>query len=83
VQNSGIMQAVPELLDEAERRAGRECDNLSAIALTWEQHSGVAPSVPREQAAADTRNSYLSDEEIERAIADIRNAMKGQPNGKT
>jgi serine/threonine protein phosphatase PrpC len=32
----GIMQAVPELLDEAERRAGRECDNLSVIALTWE-----------------------------------------------
>ena len=36
VQKSGIMQAVPELLDEAERRAGRACDNLSAIALTWE-----------------------------------------------
>ena len=33
---SGIMQAVPKLLDEAERRAGRECDNLSVIALTWE-----------------------------------------------
>lgn len=36
VQRRGIMQAVPELLDEAERRAGRECDNLSAIAVTWE-----------------------------------------------
>ena len=36
VLNSGIIQAVPELLDEAERRAGRECDNLSAIAVTWE-----------------------------------------------
>jgi len=36
VEKSGIMQAVPELLDEAERRAGHECDNLSVIALTWE-----------------------------------------------
>jgi PPM family protein phosphatase len=36
LQKSGIMQAVPELLDEAERRAGRACDNLSAIAVTWE-----------------------------------------------
>ena len=33
---NGIMQAIPELLDEAERCAGRECDNLSVIALTWE-----------------------------------------------
>jgi serine/threonine protein phosphatase PrpC len=36
LQQNGIMQAIPELLDEAERRAGRECDNLSVIALTWE-----------------------------------------------
>lgn len=36
LQRSGIMQAVPELLDEAERRAGRECDNLSVIGVTWE-----------------------------------------------
>ncbi len=36
VLKMGIMQAVPELLDEAERRAGRDCDNLSAIAVTWE-----------------------------------------------
>lgn len=36
LQKSGIMQAVPELLDEAERRAGRDCDNLSVIGVTWE-----------------------------------------------
>ncbi len=36
VLNNGIMQAVPKLLDEAERRAGRECDNLSVVAVTWE-----------------------------------------------
>jgi len=36
LQTADIMQAVPELLDEAERRAGRACDNLSVIALRWE-----------------------------------------------
>jgi serine/threonine protein phosphatase PrpC len=36
LQANGIMQAIPELLDEAERRAGRGCDNLSVIAVTWE-----------------------------------------------
>jgi serine/threonine protein phosphatase PrpC len=36
VQRSGIMQTVPKLLDEAERRAGRACDNLSVIAVAWE-----------------------------------------------
>lgn len=36
VLNRAIIEAVPALLDEAERRAGRECDNLSAIAVSWE-----------------------------------------------
>jgi serine/threonine protein phosphatase PrpC len=36
LQRSGIMQAVPELMEEAERRAGQACDNLSVIAVTWE-----------------------------------------------
>ncbi len=43
VMKNCILQAVPELLDEAERRAGRECDNLSAIAVTWERHSETVP----------------------------------------
>ena len=36
LESEDIMNAVPKLLDESERRAGRECDNLSVIALTWE-----------------------------------------------
>ena len=31
-----ISRTIPQLLDEAERRAGRECDNLSVVALRWE-----------------------------------------------
>ena len=40
------MQAVPELLDTAELRAGRECDNLSVIAMNWaDSYSGAAHQV--------------------------------------
>ncbi len=46
VLKMGIMQAVPELLDEAERRDGDECDNLSAVAVTWEESSPAARTEP-------------------------------------
>ena len=94
ILKNGIMQAVPELLDEAERRAGHECDNLSAIALAWEEHapteqpdqgrpleSIAAP--PQETGAAAAPGEYLADDEIERAIARIRSAIKGQADDKT
>ncbi|MBE0620187.1 MAG: serine/threonine-protein phosphatase [Burkholderiales bacterium] len=42
VEKMGIMQAAPALLDEAERCAGRECDNLSVVAMTWDGHSRAA-----------------------------------------
>jgi len=97
VLKNGIMQAVPELMDEAERRAGRECDNLSVIAMTWEGDTqtarpGYAPpraalshaaAASQAQDADNAQNGYLSDDEIERAIERIRNAIKGHPNGKT
>jgi len=35
LQSADVTHAVPQLLDEAERRAGRGCDNLSAVAVTW------------------------------------------------
>jgi serine/threonine protein phosphatase PrpC len=50
LRKKGIMRAVPALLDEAERRAGRFCDNLSAIAMTWEKHVPVArPGQPSDR----------------------------------
>ncbi len=97
--NTGIMQAVPELLDQAERRAGHECDNLSAIAMSWEEpgvhaHRVSAGSEPAQSEPAEphpapaplaeaSRGEYLSDEEIEQAIARIRNAIKRQNDDKT
>lgn len=53
--------AVPALLDEAERIAGRSGDNLSLLALRWEE--GLAGESP-------------SDEELERAIDQIRGIIR-------
>lgn len=85
VLKMGIMQGVPELLDEAELRAGRECDNLSVVALTWEEQVRPAPTEPAAGAATTpaaepAQEVYLSDAEIERAIAQIRDSMKRQTN---
>ncbi|HUX23720.1 MAG TPA: protein phosphatase 2C domain-containing protein [Burkholderiales bacterium] len=94
----GIMQAVPGLLDDAERRAGRQCDNLSAVAVTWQEHpaaarpeqvpAGARPmdsvtALQRQAGSAETRDEYLSDDEIEHAIARIQNAINGQANDKS
>lgn len=54
-------QAVPQLLDDAEQKAGPKADNLSLIALRWETESPWAPQI-----------GSPSDDDIERAIDEIR-----------
>lgn len=88
--------AVPELMALAELRAGRGCDNLSVVAVRWNEEA-VAPTraaapvtVPsfelptdvQEPGAtgADPGEVSMSDEEIERAIADIKAALKQYNN---
>lgn len=98
VLNMGIMQAGPELLDEAERRAGRDSDNLSLIAMSWEGASAAAQpdqatasglqldavaSLPPATEATQAQDGYLTDDEIERAIARLRGAIKRQTDDKT
>ena len=87
-----IMRAIPELLDAAELRAGRECDNLSTVAMNWaDSRSGAAHQVstltlePASFATqiegfgnAGTELAELSDAEIESSIAEIRNAIRRQ-----
>jgi serine/threonine protein phosphatase PrpC len=91
-----IMAGIPNLLDLAEARAGRDGDNLSALAMTWAEELlddetqwistvEMEPSAYKTTVAQFGRNSqigqpeqvgYLSDEEIERAISEIRVAIK-------
>ncbi len=84
-----IMRAVPELLTQAEQRAGKDADNLSAVAMTWTdsvqvQSPGEVSTQTLELDAVITQvedfkkedHSDLTDEEIERAIGEIRDAIR-------
>ncbi len=85
-----IMKAMPLLLDAAETRAGREADNLSVIAMTWTAsatgaEAGEISTQTLEMDGFSTQledfgetlydQTGLSDEEIERAIEEIRDAI--------
>ncbi len=85
-----IMKAMPRLLDDAEQRAGNECDNLSVVAMTWEESfpgnsAGEVTTQTLELDAFTTQledfglsesdATDLTDEEIERAIEEIRTAI--------
>ncbi len=88
LMNSDIMTAIPELLDLAEVRAGADCDNLSVVAMTWAgRHVKAAGEVSTQTLALDGVSTQLgdfsqaddgdlSDEEIERAIQEIRAAIR-------
>ena len=89
LKRDNLMQAVPMLLGQAEIRNGPTADNLSIIAVRWEDSyidAASAPSLVSTQTMSrDTvttrldefgRNpnykSELSEDEIERAIEEIR-----------
>jgi serine/threonine protein phosphatase PrpC len=80
-------QAIPDLMALAEMRAGDECDNLSVVALAWgedEAAADVPQTVPQREAATDVQDFTatdldflrMSDEEIEKAIAEIKAALR-------
>jgi len=83
-----LMSAIPALLDLAELRAGADCDNLSVVAMNWEGSQRAAGGeVSTQTLALDTvstqlgdfsqaDNGDLSDAEIERAIQEIRAAIR-------
>src|SRR6266480_3134392 len=84
-------QAIPDLMALAEMRAGEECDNLSVVALAWAEDEVAADApqtVPqavaqRERAtdvqdftATDLDFLHVSDEDIEKATAEIKAALR-------
>ncbi|MFN0163446.1 MAG: PP2C family protein-serine/threonine phosphatase [Burkholderiales bacterium] len=86
--NEPVARAVPALMNQAERRAGADSDNLSVVAMTWDEIGAAGPnSVSTMTLPPDGYSSkidafdqgagheYLSDAEIEKAIAEIRNAI--------
>ena len=95
LQHEAILTLVPTLLEEAEKIAGAESDNLSVIGLTWERQeeeepvsSTITMTMPMEGFTTSSMNSTqelsafkddISDEEIQRAISEIQDAIKKAP----
>jgi serine/threonine protein phosphatase PrpC len=93
LRKQDIMGLLPGLMVEAHRRAGGQSDNISVVAMTWEAQD--APGFPETaQADGDpfTTSSNtvqldavvpatedVTDEEIEKAIAEIQDAIKRVP----
>ncbi len=93
LNGQGVMEAVPRMLDQAEAAAGPGCDNLSLIAMCWQDEMGaMRPDAISTRTMAldkfttqlesfETTRSPVSDfdlteDEIERAIAEINSAIQ-------
>jgi serine/threonine protein phosphatase PrpC len=80
-----LKHAIPELVTLAEHRAGRECDNVSVVAMTWGEEAvaeaqAAVPDGPRTDiqdfTATDLDFMRMTDEDIEKAISDITAALR-------
>jgi serine/threonine protein phosphatase PrpC len=89
-----ITALMPGLLVEAQRRAQGESDNVSVVAMTWENQEDASvadtQSMDDEQFATSTNTTEqldaantpledVTDDDIERAIAEIQSAIKKVP----
>ena len=89
-----LKKALPELITLAETRAGPRCDNISVLAIHWQDKAVAAPAepmtVPIEDAPTHVRDftatepdfMHMSDAEIERQIAEIKKALKKHDPGR-
>ncbi len=80
-----LEEAIPELAELAETRGGPLADNVSALAMTWGEEE-VEPSGPAAEStvvedftATDLDFMRMSDEDIEKAIEEIRAALRRNP----
>ena len=86
-----LLDLVPKLMEEAERKAGAESDNLSVIGLTWEHQEDDEPSAsvtvtePIQGFTTSSLNTIqqgsamkdeISDADIQKAIDEIQSAIK-------
>jgi serine/threonine protein phosphatase PrpC len=94
LRKQGVLDLLPGLLTEAQRRALGESDNLSVVAMTWENQDDPrlpdTQSMDEQQFATSTNTTAqldstapavedVTDEDIERAIAEIQSAIKKVP----
>jgi len=94
LQKQALTSLMPGLMNEAHRRASGEGDNLTVVAMTWENQEDAlvadTQSLDNEEFATSTNTTQMlggkgddvadvTDDDIERAIAEIQNAIKKVP----
>lgn len=84
--NDPLAKAVPAIMTHAEQRAGKDADNITALAMTWNEGEAAADGISTMTLPPGQFNSQmdlanaapaddLSDDDIEQAISNIRNAL--------
>jgi serine/threonine protein phosphatase PrpC len=93
LRKQAVVDLMPGLLTEAHRRAKGESDNLSVVAMTWENQEDASvadtSSLDDEQFASSSNTTEqldvevpaddVTDEDIERAITEIQTAIRKVP----
>jgi serine/threonine protein phosphatase PrpC len=92
LRKQDIIGLLPGLIIEAHRRAGGQSDNISVVAMTWEAQDdpGFPETVQADGEFTTSSNTVqldavvpatedVTDEEIEKAIAEIQDAIKKVP----
>ena len=90
LESGSVAQAVPRLAALAGERAGPDSDNITALALAWGEDAVPMRAGPHTVPLADVATAVqdfgatdpdflrMTDEDIERAIAQIKEALKRQ-----
>ena len=77
-----LAPAVDELAELAERRAGPSSDNISVVAMTWREGKALGPEAEvehtpvQDMTATDLDYLRVSDADIEKAIEELKTALK-------
>lgn len=77
-----LTSSVPGVLDAAERAAGPNADNLSLIAMRWEAPDPDGDTLNlRDEGMIPRPLQQISDDELERAVAEIRSRLPYTSDG--
>jgi PPM family protein phosphatase len=77
-ESGGLQQSTPALLNEAERRNGPECDNLSVIALRWAGASNIWNEGANTQTQTQTLALGEFSTQMDRTVT-LAEPMTGRP----
>ncbi|MEA3193966.1 MAG: family protein phosphatase [Betaproteobacteria bacterium] len=77
-------KAIPELAELAEARSGGRSDNVSVLAMTWNEEAlsedrtpaGATDTEIRDLTATDMDYLRMTDEDVEKAIAELKTALR-------